>query len=304
MVIIKKTIFGFAHFSDLRKKSARKENHFFILIYSTMSYALIQNMENCLQKMILINEENIRESFYSAMENEFGMFSFDPSQMSSLRKIYQSSFDRLVDMLKRSSGFKNRLEKLKQSSFSPAEFKSALKMTAFRAVQKVFKAHIELLQKLIKLISGSINLKAYTNMLPYQMSSLMWMDLTADSGRIENEIYPIAEVFVGQMYFLPFVGKEQSFVDNKIEDSTVKMLGYLRLACHIVAEILSYGSEKFLKFDLAQQQYFKLIYPKSMAVEMYGGRLERSIGKITGKVKKECVYGYISLDEDVKMDAA
>ncbi len=256
-------------------------------------------MENSLQKMILINDENLREAFFEAVENEFGLFSFDPSQMSSLRKIYQSSFDRLVDLLKSSASFKQRVQKSsKSAAISSSDFKFALKTTAFRALQKIFKAQTETLQKLIKLISGSINLKAYTNMLPYQMSSLMWMDLTADSSRTEHEIYPIAEVFVGQMYFLPFMNKDQSSIcDNKISDPTSKMLGYLRLACHIVAEILSYGSEKYLKFELAQQQFFKVIFPKSLSLELYGGRLERTLGKFSGKVKKDSIYGFISLDD-------
>jgi hypothetical protein len=260
-------------------------------------------MENCLQKMILINDENLREVFYGAIESEFGLFSFDPSQITSLRKVYQSSFDRLVELLKSSESFGKRTEKLARSNTS-SDFKYALKMTAFRSVQKIFKAHTELVLKLIKLITGSINLKAYTNMLPYQMSSLMWMDLTADSSRLENEIYPIAEVFVGQMYLLPFMTKDQAICDNKISDSTSRTLGYLRLACHITAEILSYGSEKYLKFELAQQQYFKLIYPKSVSLELYGGRFERTLGKLSGKVKKDSIYGYLSLSNDDKQHEA
>jgi hypothetical protein len=130
------------------------------------------------------------------------------------------------------------------------------------------------------------------------MASLMWLDLTADSGKLEAEIYPIAEMFVGQMYLIPYADGVNPAADVQVDDATKKMLGYLRLACHVTADVLQFGSAKFLKFDLALQQYFLKEIPCSFEVVLYGGKFSRNWAKMFGTLKEDTKYGMLIATQD------
>jgi len=134
------------------------------------------------------------------------------------------------------------------------------------------------------------------------MASLMWLDLTADSGRLEAEIYPIAEMFVGQMYLIPYADGVNPAADIQVEDANKKMLGYLRLSCHVTAAVLQYGAANFLRFELAVQQFFLKELPQSYDVVLYGGKFSRGWAKMLGNIKEDTKYGLIVNDNRQRLE--
>jgi len=218
--------------------------------------------------------------------------------------VYQKTFDCLVDMCKYDyrTALVNGINGVTDVETDKKVFRRCVKYACAKVVATIYESQIQLLTKLIKLIAGALDLKSYADMLPYQMASLMWLDLTADSGRVEAEIYPIAEMFVGQMYLIPFADGVNPAADAQVEDANQKMLGYLRLACHLAASVLQYGNAKFLRFDLAVQQYFLKELPQSYDVVLYGGKFSRKCAKLLGNMTEDTKYGLIVTDDRQRIE--
>eukprot|EP00475_Leptophrys_vorax_P001012 TRINITY_DN1052_c0_g1_i1.p1 TRINITY_DN1052_c0_g1~~TRINITY_DN1052_c0_g1_i1.p1 ORF type:complete len:276 (-),score=65.87 TRINITY_DN1052_c0_g1_i1:45-872(-) len=266
---------------------------------------LVTGIELSIHKLILTNEGGFRNRLFDAMEDEYGLWKWEPGRFDGLTMIYQKAFDLLVVMCKYDyrKALVSGITGVTDVETDKKVFRKCLKYACAKVVSTVYESHARLMSKLIKLIAGSLNLKAYADMLPYQMASLMWLDLTADSGRSEVEIYPIAEMFVGQMYLIPYADGVNPAADIQVEDANKKMLGYLRLACHVTADVLQYGAANFLRFDLAVQQYFLKEMPQSYAVELYGGKFSRGWAKLTGSIKEDTKYGLISVDNSRVLEA-
>jgi len=252
-----------------------------------------------MREILLDDASGFRTALYQKIEVDFGLWKIPVGDVMALQAVYQCTFDYLVDSF-RGDYYELLMSKIKDRAKYEEykELKHWIKEAAAGVLMSLYDSQITVIQKLSRLIMGSMDMESYRDMKEsYQMLAMMWMDLTSDSsGKLDEEIINPAAHMVKQMYLLPWLDESKAATEVEDPDSASKTLKYLRVACQIATEInYRRGKSASVRMDTAVSDYYDECFPNKIEVEPHIGKLQKAIAKLSDKKAQECKHGKVKV---------
>jgi len=259
----------------------------------------VEVFERVMKEILRDDASGYRTALYQKIEVDFGLWKIPAGDVMALQAVYQSTFDYLVDSF-RGDYYELMMSKIsgREKYEEHKELKHWIKEAAARVLMSIYDSQISVIQKLSRLIMGSLDMENYRDMKEsYQVLSLMWLDLTSDSsGKLDEEVLNPAAHMVKQMYLLPWLDESKDATEVEDPDSASKTLKYLRLACQIAAEInYRRGRSASVRLDTAVSDYYDECFPNKVEVEAHVGKLQKALAKLADKNAQECKHGKVKV---------